>query len=61
MKVLGLFTIDSAFAQRTKEIETRGEYQMLIENNMTRDQAKVVGIERARIDAIRREFGEVVV
>jgi len=61
LKVLGLFTIDSAFAQRTKEIETRGEYQMLIENNMTRDQAKVVGIERARIDAIRREFGEVVV
>lgn len=34
---------------------------MLIENSMTRDQAKGIAIEKARVDALRREFGEIVI
>jgi hypothetical protein len=51
----------NAIAQSKGNIVAQGKYQMLIENSITRDQAKRIAIERARIDALRREFGEIVV
>ena len=46
-----------AHAQRNNQIKARGEYQMLVEGSMSMDKAKSLAIERAKIDALRKEFG----
>lgn len=50
-----------AYAQRSNQVKARGEYQMLVEGSMPMNNAKSLAIERAKIDALRKEFGEVVV
>jgi hypothetical protein len=50
-----------AYAQRSNQVKARGEYLMLVEGSISMDKAKSLAIERAKIDALRKEFGEVVV
>ena len=50
-----------AEAQRSKEVNAQGEYQMRVELSVNMDQARTKAIQLARIDALRRVFGEVVV
>ncbi|MFM7589804.1 MAG: hypothetical protein ACKO55_11915, partial [Bacteroidota bacterium] len=50
-----------AYAQRSNQVKARGEYLMPVEGSISMDKAKSLAIERAKIDALRKEFGEVVV
>ena len=54
-------SLQYAEAQRSKEVKAQGEYQMKVELSVNMDQARTKAIQLARIDALRRVFGEVVV
>jgi hypothetical protein len=61
LAALAILFHNPAYAQRSNQVKAHGEYQMLVEGSMSMDKAKSLAIERAKIDALRKEFGEVVV
>ena len=51
----------TALAQKPKEIKESGTYKMRIEKTMSEAEAERICIERARIDAIEKAFGQTII
>lgn len=54
------FTV-TALAQKPKELKESGTYKMRIEKTMSEADAERICIERARIDAIEKAFGQTII
>lgn len=55
--ILLLFTVSCSYAYAQKIRNVNGEYVYYPPENMSLEQAKTMAVERARLDAIAREFG----
>lgn len=51
----------TALAQKPKEIKESGTYKMRIEKTMSEAEAERICIERARVDAIEKAFGQTII
>lgn len=54
------FTV-TALAQKPKELKESGTYKMRIEKTMSEAEAERICIERAKIDAIEKAFGQTII